>query len=93
VAKRGANIDARLERLEQAMEGRTLPGQFDIVQALPVDRAQGREPGLYPVGPPGSTAGLLVYDPAKGRAKVPEGRMPPWGLLIESESATLDSIL
>ena len=93
MAKRGANIDGRLDRLEQAAEGRTLPGQFDIVQVLPVERASGLAAGLYPIGPPGSTAGLLVYDPSKGKPKVPEGRMPPWGLLIEVEDATLDSIL
>jgi hypothetical protein len=90
---RRANIEGRLAKLEQALAGRMPSGQFSTVQALPVDRSEGMKPGLYPIGSPGSTAGLLVYDPSKGPATVPDGRLPPWGMLIESEFATLDSIL
>ncbi|HEY3789270.1 MAG TPA: hypothetical protein VGL71_10460 [Urbifossiella sp.] len=93
MARRGANLEARLDWLEKAIEGQTPAGRFDIVQALPVERAEGMVPGLYALGPPGSTAGLLVYDPALGKPQVPPGRLPPWGVLIESEGATLDSIL
>lgn len=75
-------IDKRLAKAEQTVRDRPPPGQFDVIQAVPIDRASGREPGLYKDGPPGSTAGLLVFDPAKGEPVVPEGRLAPWGLLI-----------
>ena len=93
MAARGANLDTRLARLERAVEGLTPPGVFDVVQAVPVERAGGQAPGLYPVGPPGSTAGLLVYDPVEGSPRVPEGRLARWGLLIVCEGATIDTVL
>lgn len=68
-------------------------GVFDVVQAIPVDQAGVKAPGLYPVGPPGSTAGLLVYDPAEGSPRVPGGRLARWGLVIISEGATIDTVL
>lgn len=88
---RSTNLDGRLARLERAVEGLTPPGVFDVVQAIPVDRAGGLAPGLYPDGPPGSIAGLLVYDPAAGRPRVPEDRLAPWGLVIVSDGATIDT--
>lgn len=78
------DLGARLDRIELALAGRPRPGQFDVVRAVPVANAGGRAPGLYPEGPPGSTAGLLVYDPAAGRPQVPDGRLAPWGLVIVS---------
>jgi hypothetical protein len=75
-------IDQRLAKAEQTIRDRPPPGQFDVIQAVPIERAGGREPGLYKDGPSGSTAGLLVFDPAQGEPVVPEGRLAPWGLLI-----------
>jgi len=75
-------IDRRLTRIERAVRDRPQTGQFEVIQAVPVEKANGREPGLYKDGPPGSTAGLLVFDPADGLPVVPEGRLAPWGLLI-----------
>lgn len=74
----------RLGRLERAARGRGVPGQFHLVEAVPVGReaAEGKPPGLYRSGPEGSLAGLLVFDPAEGDPVVPEGRLAPWGLLI-----------
>jgi hypothetical protein len=86
-------LRARLDHLAAALAGRPLPGQFGVVQAIPVDRAGGRAPGLYPDGPPGSAAGVLVYDPAEGEPVVPDGTLAPWGLLVVSEEATIDSVL
>ncbi len=91
--KRGANLEARLDRLVNAIRDRTPASLFDVVQAVAVSKAGEMQPGLYPIGPPGSTAGLLVYDPSEGKPRVPAGRMSPWGLLIVSEGATLDTVL
>ncbi len=75
-------LDKRLVKLEQKAQDRPRADQFSTVEAVPVAHAKGRPLGLYRTGTPGSTAGILVYDPAEGPPVVPEGRMPPWGLLI-----------
>ncbi|MFO0804413.1 MAG: hypothetical protein U0791_14980 [Gemmataceae bacterium] len=87
------NIEVRLARVEKSLEGRTRSGQFDVVQAIEVHNAEGLKPGLYPTGPPGSTAGILVYDPADGGPHMPPDRMPPWGLMIWVEGAALSTVL
>ena len=91
--KRGVNLEARLDRLLDAIADMPVPGLFDVVQAIAVDKAGGRAPGLYPHGPPGSTGGVLVFDPAQGKPRVPTGKMSPHGLLIVSEGATWDKVL
>ena len=78
----------RLTRLEQKAKDRPRHDQFTTVEAVPVGHAKGRPPGFYHNGRPGSTHGVLVYDPAQGPPVVPEGRMPPWGLLICCEDAS-----
>ena len=77
-------LDRRLTKLEQQARGRPAADQFGVIQAVPVGReaAEGRPIGLHRTGSPGSTAGMLVFDPAEGEPVVPEGRLAPWGLLI-----------
>jgi hypothetical protein len=75
-------LGKRLARLEREARGLPRPDQFDFIQAVPVDWADGRKPGLYRTGAGGSTAGLLVFDPADGEPFVPEGRLAPWGLVV-----------
>jgi hypothetical protein len=77
-------IEARLARLEQQFRSRPRSDQLSIIVAVPVGRprAGGRGPGLYRDGPAGSTAGVLVFDPAAGEPEVPDGRLAPWGLII-----------
>lgn len=87
------SLQSRLQKLRKGIVPRSAVPRFNTVQALPVDRANGMAPGLYRNGPPGSTAGLLVYDLAKGRPLWPDDSRPPWGMLIEVENATLDTIL
>jgi len=82
VTRRGANLEVRIGRIAEALHGRPAPGQFTVVEAIPVNDAEGKLPGLYHVGPPGSTAGLLVFDPAKGEPEVPAGRLAPCGVMI-----------
>ncbi len=74
----------RLAKLERNAATRPRADQFEVVEAVPVGRraAEGRPPGLYRTGSPGSTAGLLVFDPAAGKPVVPEGKLAPWGLVI-----------
>ena len=91
--RRGANLEARLDRLVGKIRDRIPSGLFDLVEAIEVSRAGGREPGLYPSGTPGSTAGLLVYDPEQGEPEVPPGRMSPWGLVIVCDGASIDAVL
>ncbi|WP_439624352.1 hypothetical protein [Gemmata sp.] len=65
------------ERAERAVRDRPRADQFSVVQAVPMGRSGGLPLGLHADGPRGSTAGVLVYDPAAGRPAVPEGRMAP----------------
>lgn len=57
------SLKARLARLEQAAADRPAPGLLDVVMVCPVADARGFAPGLYRVGPPGSSGGVFVYDP------------------------------
>ena len=79
----------RLMRVALALAARVPAGQFHSIELAAVGqcRAGGRPPGLYRVGTAGSTAGLLVYDPAHGEPVVPDGRLTPWGLVIECHVA------
>jgi hypothetical protein len=77
-----------MTRLEQKAKDRPRRDQFTTVEAVPVAHAKGRPPGLYHNGRPGSTVGILVYDPAQGPPVMPEGRMPPWGLFICCDDAS-----
>jgi hypothetical protein len=72
----------RVAKLEQAAKDRPHAGVCDLIKAVPLDRAEGKPPGLYMSGEPGSTVGLLVFDPAKGKPVVPEGKLAPWGLFL-----------
>jgi hypothetical protein len=62
----------RLSKLER--EAQTLPrnDQFTTIEAIPVAHAGGRSPGLYRAGSPGSTAGILVYEPDEGEPVLPK---------------------
>jgi hypothetical protein len=81
-------LSTRVAKVERALAERlaTLgrPDQFDIVEVVPVggERAEGRAPGLYRDGPEGSTAGVLVFDPAEHEPAVSSDRLTPWGLVI-----------
>jgi hypothetical protein len=61
----------RLVRLEHRSRERPHPDAMWVVQAVPVSHANGRPLGLYRDGPPGSLAGVLVYDPAEGPPALP----------------------
>jgi hypothetical protein len=76
--------DKRLMKVALALAARGRADQFQIIEAVPVDRenALGHPPGLYRSGPEGSSVGLLVYDPAAGEPVVPKGRLAPHGLVI-----------
>ena len=76
------SLTNRLGKVAKALAHRLPPDLFHVIEAVPVDRAEGRKPGLYKDGPEGSLAGLLVYDPVKGEPVVPEGKLAPFGLLI-----------
>ncbi len=78
------SLSTRLARVAKAVRDRPRADQFGVVEAVPVGdaAADGRPPGLYHSGPPGSTCGLLVFDPADEEPVVPEGQLAPWGLLI-----------
>jgi hypothetical protein len=77
-------LERRIADLERRTRGRPRADQFGVVQAVPVgdEAAEGRPVGLHRTGSPGSTCGMLVFDPADGEPVVPEGRLAPWGLLI-----------
>jgi hypothetical protein len=77
-------LGKRLAKVATALRERGRADQFSVIEAVSVgdERAEGRAPGLYRDGPEGSTAGLLVFDPADGEPVVPEGRLAPWGLVI-----------
>jgi hypothetical protein len=77
-------LGKRLVRVAVALAARGHADQFHVIEAVAVGReqAEGRPPGLYRTGSAGSLAGLLVYDPAVGEPVVPDGRSPPWGLVI-----------
>ena len=75
-------LTGRVEKVAQAVASRPRAGVFHVVEAVPVDRAEGRPPGLYRSGSEGSLAGILVYDPAVGEPVVPDGQLEPFGLLI-----------
>jgi hypothetical protein len=72
----------RMAKLEQQAQHRPRANQYDMITAVPVLRAEGRQPGLYRSGPEGSSVGLLVFDPEKGEPVVPEGKLAPWGLFL-----------
>jgi hypothetical protein len=61
----------RLARLELVVASRPATELLDVVMVCPVADARGLAPGLYRVGPPGSTGGVFVYDPAAGEPGVP----------------------
>ena len=77
-------LEQRVAKLEARERTRLQPDQFGVITAVPVgsDRAEDRPAGLYWTGSPGSTAGMLVFDPAEGEPQVPEGRLAAWGLFI-----------
>jgi hypothetical protein len=75
-------LSNRVVKLEQKANDRARADQFDFINAVPVYMAEGKPPGLYRDGGPGSTGGLLVFDPAKGKPIVPEGKVAPWGMVI-----------
>jgi hypothetical protein len=72
----------RLARLRRAAQRSPSSNWLDVVILRPVAEAGGRPPGLYRDGPPGSTAGVYVYDPAAGEPAVPAGHLAPWALVI-----------
>lgn len=74
--------DRRLVRMALAMAACGRVETFHSIELAAVgrERAGGRPPGLYRVGP---AIGLLVYDPTAGEPVVPTGRLAPWGTVIE----------
>lgn len=70
-----------------AAQGRAEPFHSIELVAVGRDRAGGRPPGLYRCGTERPAVGLLVYDPAHGDPVVPDGRLAPWGLVIECHVA------
>jgi hypothetical protein len=77
-------IADRIARLEREARRRPPPDQLYFVLAVPIGEplTGGRSPGLYRDGPPGSTAGVLVFDPAAGAPEVPNDQLPPWALMV-----------
>ncbi len=77
----------RVVAMALALAARPRPDPFRSIELAAVGsvRANGRAPGLYPLGPPG--VGLLVFDPARGEPLVPSGRLVPGGLLVECHPA------
>lgn len=82
--------DRRLMQVALALAARPQAAPFHSIELVAHgrDRAGGRAPGLYQTGPPGSTFGLLVYDPARGEPVVPAGRLVPWGWVIECHTVS-----
>lgn len=80
------HLRRQLARIAEAARRRPDPNMFTVIQAV-ATRWDARPPGLYRDGPPGSTAGRLVYDPAAGEPVAPEERLAPWGLLIVVDPA------
>lgn len=79
----------RLARLERTTRERPHPDALWVVQAVPVAHANGRAAGLYRDGPPGSLAGVLVYDPAEGPPVLPGEGSTAAALLIVCDPDTL----
>ncbi len=78
---RAARLTDRLERIAGALEARSRASLFEVVVAARVgtEEAEGLPVGLHRTGSPGSTAGLLVFDPAKGRPRCPMAHWPRGG--------------
>jgi hypothetical protein len=72
----------RLARLRRAAQRSPSPDRLDVVILRPVGETGGWPPGLYRDGPPGSTAGVCVYDPAAGEPAVPTEHLAPWALVV-----------
>lgn len=66
--------------------GRTAEDLFDIIQMAPVSCSKGKPPGLYKTGPPGSTAGVFLYDPALGPPQVPRKRLSSHCLFVRFDT-------
>jgi hypothetical protein len=79
-------FDKRLERVQKQVGVRPVAGLFDIIEVVPVSCGKGRPPGLYNAGGPGSTAGILLFDPALGRPKPPLERMAPHCITVVLDS-------
>lgn len=79
-------IENRLTRLERHFKNFPRRDQLTLITAIPFgeSQAEGRAPGLYRSERVGSTAGVLVFDSAKGEPEVPEDKLAPWGLVIVS---------
>lgn len=75
----------RLDEIEIVLAMRPDPHKLDVIQAIPTAFAGGRAPGLYHVGPPGSTAGVLVYDPALGSPVLPRNEQTEHAMFIVCE--------
>jgi hypothetical protein len=86
-------LEKRLERLEQQVAERPRTDLFDCIHVAPVSCGNGRPPGLYNAGGPGSTAGVLLYDPALGFPEPPLDRMAPHCISIRFDSDNIDPFM
>ena len=77
-------LAGRITRLERELESRPAPDQLSFVTAVPVGDpwAEGRGVGLYRAETPGSTSGILVFDPAEGEPVLPDDVLLPWGKML-----------
>ena len=77
-------LGGRLTRLEEQYRDRPRRDLLSVLTAVPVGEpeAERRGPGLYRSERVGSTAGVLVFDPARGEPVVPDGALAAWGLVI-----------
>jgi len=77
-------LAGRIARLERELECRPAPDQLSFVTAVPVGEpwAEGRDVGLYRSETPGSTSGILVFDPAQGEPVLPDDVLLPWGKML-----------
>ncbi|MCE9561271.1 MAG: hypothetical protein K8U57_04380 [Planctomycetes bacterium] len=83
-------LDKRLGKVEQAMRARLPSNQFSVVQAIPIANAGGRSLGLHRVGIKGSTGGVFVYDPAQGRAQLPDEERTRGAFVVVCEPALFE---
>jgi len=83
------SLRKQLEGLKLSAGNCPKAGLLDVVILCPLADAGGRPPGVYRTGPPGSSVGVYIYDPAAGEPKVPAERLAPSALLIGGDARPL----
>jgi hypothetical protein len=55
---------------------------YKSIELCPVEDAEGRPPGYYPMRPAGSKFAVLVYDPALGEAVIDYNLVDPEAIVV-----------